>query len=108
MHKLATSGQTDLALSNLVELGATSSDAASIVRAMAEPTASGMLSVLYCADNIARSAVPFSVMTNADDETWILFPPGSLEGPMILEQSSVSALTARVVVGVVARLQTAA
>ena len=108
VHQLATTGQTDAATSNLVKLGAIEEDAASIVRAMAEPTASGVLSVLYCADNIACSAEPFSVMTNADNETWILFPPASLQGPMVLERSSVSALTARVLVGVAARLQIAA
>lgn len=100
VHKLATSGNTDQASANLVELGASEQDAASILQAMAEPTAAGVLSILFCSQNVARNAKPFSVMTNAADETWILFPPASLEGPMVIERSSVSALTARVLVEV--------
>lgn len=105
VHHLATTRQTEPAIANLVELGATKQDAASILRAMAEPSVAGMLSILYCADNVAQIARPFSVMTNADDETWILFPPASLQGPMIIERSSVSALTARVLVDVAAWLK---
>ncbi len=100
VHHLATKGQTDQALEHLVALGATAQEATSILKAMAEPRAAGMLSLLFCSGNIARSARPFSIMTNADDETWILFPPASLEGPMVLERSSVSALSARVLVEV--------
>lgn len=100
VHQLATSGQADKAIEKLVALEASEQDAASILRAMAEPSAAGMLSILYCSGNIAQNARPFSVMTNADDETWILFPPASLEGPMVIERTSVSALTARVVVEV--------
>jgi len=105
VHQLATEGQGDAASAKLVALGASPEDVASIQQAMAAPSAAGMLSILFCADNVARTARPFSIMTNADDDTWILFPPASLEGPMILEQSSVSALTARVLVEVAAWLK---
>lgn len=107
VRNLATGGQTDDALAKLTELGASAEDAASILKAMAEPAASGMLSVLYCANNVALNAQPFSVMTNADRETWILFPQGSLNGPMVLERSSVQALSGRVIVGVAAQLKLA-
>ncbi|MBL1436811.1 MAG: hypothetical protein COB08_011525 [Rhodobacteraceae bacterium] len=100
VHQLATTGQNESAIASLVELGATEQDAASILQAMAKPTAAGMLSILYCTNNIAQTARPYSVMTTAEDETWILFPPASLEGPMVLERSSVSALTARVLIEV--------
>ncbi len=100
VHQLATSGQSDKAIANLVKLGASAPDAASIQRAIAEPSAAGVLSLLFCSDNVARSAKPFSVMTAPEDETWILFPPASLEGPMVIERSSVSALTARVMIEV--------
>ncbi len=108
IHQLATNGQADVASAKLVKLGASSQDAASIQQAMAAPSAAGMLSILYCADNVARNARPFSVMTNADDDTWILFPPASLEGPMVIEQSSIPALTARVMVEIAAWLKLSA
>ena len=108
VHQLATTGQADPAIASLVALGATEADAVSIQRAMAEPMAAGMLSILYCSGNIAQNARPFSVMTNAEDETWILFPPASLEGPMVIERSSVSALTARVLVEVATWLRVTA
>jgi len=100
VHHLATTGQADQAITNMVSLGASEQDAASIQKAMAEPTAAGVLSLLFCSGNVAKNAKPFSVMTNADDETWVLFPPASLEGPRVIERSSVSALTARVLVEV--------
>lgn len=102
VHSLARNGQLEDAIAALHRLGATLNDARSIVQAMAAPRASGMLSLLYCTENVARTARPFSVMTNTDCETWILFPPASLEGPMIVERSSVPALTARVLVNVAA------
>lgn len=108
IHGLATAGETALASEKLVALGATEEDAASIVKAMAEPVAAGVLSILYCSGNVATNAQPFSVMTNAKDETWILFPPASLQGPRVLEQSSVPALTGRVLVSLAARLRIAA
>ncbi|HIP23925.1 MAG TPA: hypothetical protein EYG79_10090 [Rhodobacteraceae bacterium] len=102
VHQLATKGHADQAIARLVTLGASAHDAASIQRAMSAPATAGMLSILYCANNVARTARPFSIMTTAEDETWILFPPASLEGPMVIEQSSVSALTARVLVEIAA------
>ncbi|NOR60927.1 MAG: hypothetical protein GQ535_00340 [Rhodobacteraceae bacterium] len=108
VHQLATKGQTDQAVASLVKLGASAQDAASIQRAMAEPATAGMLSILYCSDNVARTARPYSIMTTADDETWILFSPASLEGPMVIERSSVSALTARVLVEVATWLKISA
>ena len=108
VHRLATAGKTDSAIANLVTLGATAPAATSIISAMTEPTAAGMLSLLFCSGNVAGSAKPYSVMTNADDETWILFPPASLECPMVIERSSIPALAGRVMVEVAAWLQIAA
>ena len=107
LRALATAGETETALAKLEELGANAEDAESILRAMAEPAAAGMLSVLYCANNVALNAQPFSVMTTAERETWILFPQGSLNGPMVIERSSVQALAGRVVVSVAAQLKIA-
>lgn len=104
----ARAGQTDDATSGLIDLGAGPSEAASVVQALSAPIASGMLTVLYCADNEAKTAEPFSVMTNAEEETWILFAPGNPNGPAVVEQSSIPALAARLSVGIAARMQVAA
>lgn len=100
---LAKAGQDDAAQAALVGLGTSDGDAASVVQAIVAPKAAGTLSVFYCADNTARSAEAFSVMTTAQDETWIIFAPASLRGPMVLERSSASALAGRVVISVAAR-----
>ena len=99
-------GDTAGAVAALVASGAASPEATSAAHALASPVASGVLSVLYCVNNVVEMTETFSVITNADDHSWIIFAPGSLNGPMILERSSVGALTARVAVGVVARLAT--
>ncbi len=104
LRELSDAGQADKVIAALVKLGARETDAKSAVLALARPSAAGVLSVLYCANNVVEDVEAFSVLTNALDHTWILFPPASLEGPMILERSSVSALAARVGVGVAARL----
>ena len=108
INTLAENGQTDEATARLTNLGAAGQDAASLIKAMAAPVASGVLSLLYCVDNVARSAQVYSVVTNADEETWIMFPPGSLQGPMMIERSSLSALTGRIMVTVAARMKLAA
>ena len=108
VRDLVIAGQVEAASSKLVELGVSDDDARSIVSSMAEPVASGVMSVLYCSDNSALHGEPFSVMTNADNQTWILVLPANLDGPMIIERSSVSALAARVTVSVAARLKLAA
>lgn len=104
LDQLADAGQVDKVVAALVKLGASDTDAKSAILALARPKASGVLSVLYCGNNQVQDAETFSVMTNAHDHTWIVFPPASLDGPMILERSSVGALTARVAVGVAARM----
>ncbi len=108
INTLAESGQTDEAIARLAGLGAPEPEALSLVKAMADPSASGVLSLLFCVENVARSAQAFSVVTNADAETWIMFPPGSLQGPMIIERSSLPALTGRIMVTVAARMKLAA
>ncbi len=104
LKALADAGQAEKAIAALVKLGAPEPDAKSAVLALARPAAAGVLSVLYCADNRVEDAETFSAMTNARDQTWIVFPPASPDGPVVLERSSVGALTARVAVGVAARL----
>jgi len=89
----------------LGDIGASADDARSIANALSDPLASGLVSVLYCSSNTAVHAEPYSVMTNADAQTWVVFPPGSLNGPMIVERSSIPALTARLLVSVAARVQ---
>lgn len=108
VHQLASAGEMEPASASLLALGASAEDASSITQAMANPAASGVVSVLYCSDNVAQLAEPFSVMTNEAGDTWIIFPPASLEGPMVLEQSSVPALAGRILVGVAARAKAAA
>jgi hypothetical protein len=104
LDRLAGEGREDEAAAALVELGAPEADARPAVLAMTRPAAAGVLSVLYCANNEVRDAETFSVMTDAQERTWIVFPPASLDAPMVLERSSVGALAARVAVGVAARL----
>lgn len=91
----------------LVLLGLTEKEAASAISAFREPATAGVLSTLYCAGNKVRDADPITVMTTPQDETWIMFQPASIAGPMILERSSVGALTARITVGITARLSAA-
>lgn len=90
----------------LTKLGLEDGAAQSAMQALSAPAKSGVLSVFYCAMNAVQDVEPISVMTNEADETWLLFPPASLEGPMVLERSSVAALTARVSVGITARMTT--
>ncbi|MEO0380253.1 MAG: hypothetical protein AAF252_08265 [Pseudomonadota bacterium] len=99
----AAGARTEDVIGGMVRLGLSKADAASAVSAFADPEAAGMLSVLYCAGNAVQDADPISVMTNAEKQTWTIFPPASLDGPMVLERSSVAALTARVAVSTAAR-----
>lgn len=103
LHKFSGSSP-EKAQKALVLLGLSESAAISAVNTLAEPQSSGMLSVLYCADNEVQDAEAISVLTSVQDHTWILFQPASVDGPMILERSAASALTARVSVGIAARL----
>ncbi|KIN65092.1 hypothetical protein Z946_3992 [Sulfitobacter noctilucicola] len=105
INALASNGQPEKVIAGLEALGASTLDATSIASAMTSPVASGVLSILYCVENTARDAQPYSVMTNTDDETWIIFPPASLRGPMSIERSSLTALTGRVTISVAARLK---
>lgn len=108
LHQQATGGQTDGAHAQLVQMDVSEQDAASILQAFSMPAVAGTLSVFYCADNVALNAQAFSVMTTQQDETWIMFTPASPTGPMVLERSSIPALSGRVLMGVAARLRLAA
>lgn len=103
LHKDAKAGNTDGAIAALVALGAAKPEAASAARVLAKPNAAGVLNVFYCAGNKVQDAEPYSVMTSAENETWLVFSPASIAGPIILERSSAAALTARVAVDVAAR-----
>ncbi|MEM9250629.1 MAG: hypothetical protein AAGB05_18315 [Pseudomonadota bacterium] len=107
IRTLAKADQIEAASSKLTEIGATTEEAASILEAMTAPRSSGGFSILYCAGNKALNAQSFSVMSNAEGETWSLFPQGSVNGPMILERSSVQALAGRVIVTIAAQLELA-
>ncbi len=91
----------------LVGEGAARADAASAVLALSSPAGAGVLSVLYVENERIADSDTFSVLTSARGETWVLFSPAGPEGPSILERSSAAALTARVAVGVAARLSAA-
>lgn len=97
-------GEGDRAVDLLMRSGASAPDAASASLALAQPTASGVLSVLYCANNIIEDAETYGVFTNSNDHTWITFSPAGPDGPMIFERSTLSGLAARVSVGIAARL----
>lgn len=102
--RLAGEGETRKVLAALVRLGATEAEAASALAALARPAAAGIVAVLYCAGNRVRDAETYSVLTTAEDRTWVVFPPAGLDGPMVLERSSAAALSARIAVAVAARL----
>ncbi len=104
LRDYAHTGKTKAAAKAMMAVGMSASNAASATRAMAEPAAIGMLTVYYCAANRVKQAEPFSVLTNKDAETWVVFPPASLEAPMTLERSSITALAARISVGAMARM----
>ncbi len=104
LSRLARAGETAKVAAALVELGAPEPEAASAAQALAAPAAAGVVSVLYCRNGAVADTEAFSTVTNAQDQTWIVFAPASLEGPVILERSSAAALAARIAVGVFARL----
>lgn len=104
LNRMADAGAADAVVGKLVARGASPEDAASAARALGAPHAGGVLSVLYCRNAAVEDAETFSVATDADGRTWIVFPPAGPDGPMVLETSSVAALAARIAVGVAARL----
>lgn len=104
LKQLVGAGGTDRLAAALERLGAPGPEARSAGLALASPAAAGVLSVLYCRSNAVEDAEAFSVMTNAADETWVLFAPAGPAGPVFLERSSAAALAARVAVGIAARL----
>jgi len=103
IHALADAGRVDKVVPALVRLGASEPDAKSAVLALARPSAAGAVSVLYCTANDVRDVETFSVLTNAHEHTWVVFPPADVDGPMVLERSSAGALSARVLVTIAAR-----
>ncbi|MEM6373499.1 MAG: hypothetical protein AAF727_12065 [Pseudomonadota bacterium] len=103
LHKSARSRRDDV-IAALVSLGFDGAHAASATDAFADPASSGLINVFYCAGNAVKDAEPISVMTTQEGQTWTIFPPASLDGPMVLECSSVAALTARIAVMTAARL----
>ncbi len=104
LRQLARAGEAAELVAGLVRLGLEEPDARSVALGMSGPAAAGVVSVLYCQANAVSDAETFSVMTNGEDHTWIMFAPAGPDGPVILERSSVAALTARIAVGVLARV----
>jgi hypothetical protein len=104
MKELAQQRKAQSAVAALMQLGADEAAARSVASAFGEPAASGVVNVMYCAGNVAQDAEPYAVMTNGADESWLTFPPAMADGPVVLEQTSVGALTARILVGVSAKL----
>ena len=76
----------------------------SAVAAFAKPAVSGVVSVMYCAGNVAQDVETYAALTNDAGESWVAFPPATSAGPFVLERTSVSALTARILVAVSARM----
>jgi hypothetical protein len=88
----------------LERLGASEAVTSSILSAFRAPAASGLISVMYCAGNAAQDTEVYSVLTSKAGESWVVFPPASINGPVVLENTSVSALAARILVTVSARM----
>jgi hypothetical protein len=104
IKELAKKGSGKPAVAALVKLGADETAARSAVAAFSKPAASGIISVLYCAGNVTQDAETYAVLTNAEGESWVIFPPGSAEGLVVLERTSVGALTARIMLAISARM----
>jgi hypothetical protein len=104
LKQMAGAGDQGVVVTALMGLGASEADATSAAAAFVAPAAAGVVSVLYCANNAIQQTEAFSVLTNAQDQTWIVFAPAGPTGPVILERSSAAALAARIAVGVAARL----
>lgn len=104
MKELVKQGKSQLAIPALTQLGAEPETARSIASAFGQPTASGVVSVMYCSGNVAQDADTYSVLTSGANESWLTFPPATADGPVVLERTSVSALAARILVGVSAKL----
>jgi len=102
--KLAKTGSADAATQTLVKLGATLTAAHSAVSAIRNPSASGVISILYCIGNASVDAEAYAVFTNPADESWVAFQPASGEGPAVLERTSLGALTARILVTIGAKM----
>lgn len=88
----------------LVKLGAEKEAARSAVAALGKPAASGVISVLYCSCNLVQDTESYAVLTNSVGESWVILQPTSEDGPIAIERTSVSALVARILVGVSARM----
>ena len=104
LKDLARHGTAQPVIAVLTQLGADEAAARSVASALAQPAASGVVSVMYCSGNVAQDIEPYAVLTNRADESWLTFPPATADGPVVLEQTSVGALTARILVGVSAKL----
>jgi len=104
MKELARTGATPSVVAALKKLGADEVEAKSIAEGMVKPAAAGVVSVLYCAANTAQDAETYAVTTTAAGESWVVFPPATSTGPVVLERTSTSALTARILVAISARL----
>ena len=104
MKALARQGKAQHAIAALTQLGIDAAAARSVASAFGQPTASGVVTVMYCSGNVAQDVVPYAVLTNDAHESWLTFPPATADGPVVLEQTSVGALTARILVGISTKL----
>ena len=100
----AKKGPAKSALTGLTKLGADEAAARSVVAAFGKPAASGVVSLMYCAGNVVQDTETYAVLTNASDESWVIFSPASAEGPVVLERTSIGGLTARILVTASARM----
>jgi hypothetical protein len=104
LSDLARAGDDGRLVAALTGLGAGGAEARSAALALRAPAAKGALSLLWCRGGVIHDAESFSVLTTADDRTWLIFAPGGETGPQIMERGSAAALAARVAVGIAARL----
>ncbi len=104
VKRLANTGKSGFAVSALVPAGVDESAARSLVAACATPTASGVVSVLYCAGNAVQDAEAYAVLTNPNGESWVIFEPTAGQERIELERTSIGALSARILVAVSVRM----
>ena len=104
MKKLAAQGRAAAALPALVKLGAVEESARSALAALGRPEASGVASVMYCTGNSVVSSETYSVLTAPNGASWMIYAPGAPDGPVVLERTSIGGLSARILVGITARI----
>jgi hypothetical protein len=103
IKELIRKGNVEKAKAEVEDFGADDTAADSLINAIRQPQASGVVNVMYCSGNAVQDSETYAVLTAGAGESWVLFPPASAQGPVVCERTSVPSLTARILVAISAR-----